>query len=134
MSKKQFKAQASSSRAFSAGGAFGSSLGGGSAFGSASSPLSYLAEQPDLTAVSDPNVVVNFKNLSKKDSSTKSKALEDLSAYVGSLIEQKQELEEAFLEAWVGKSFIWTLGIIVLATRKSCSGLHQNMTLMVITG
>jgi len=115
MSKKQFKAQASSSRAFSAGGTFGSSLAGGSAFGSASSPLSYLAEQPDLTAVSDPNVVVNFKNLSKKDSSTKSKALEELHAYVGSLIEQKQELEEAFLEAWVSKS-LRTLGIIVPVT------------------
>lgn len=102
MSKKQFKAQASSSRAFTSAGAFGSSLGAGSAFGSASSPLSYLAEQPDLSAVSDPNIVVNFKNLSKKDTSTKSKALEDLQSYVSSLLEQKQELEEAFLEAWVG--------------------------------
>jgi len=109
MSKKQFKAQASSSRAFAAGGAFGSSAGGSSVFGSASSPLSYLAEQPDLLAVSDPNVVVNFKNLSKKDSSTKSKALEELQVYVGSSIDRKQELEEAFLEAWVGMSLLQRL-------------------------
>jgi len=104
MSKKQFKAQASSARASSSAGALGTGFGSTSGFGSASSALSYLAEQPDLTAVSDPNVVVSFKNLSKKDSTTKAKALEDLQSYIGSLIEQKQEPEEAFLEAWVGKS------------------------------
>jgi len=106
MSKKQFKAQASSARAFSSAGALGTGFGSTSGFGSASSALSYLAEQPDLTAVSDPNVVVSFKNLSKKDSTTKAKALEDLQSHVGSLIEQKQEPEEAFLEAWVGKSLL----------------------------
>jgi len=104
MSKKHVKAQASSARAFSSAGALGTAFGSTSGFGSASSALSYLAEQPDLTAVSDPNVVVSFKNLSKKDSTTKSKALEDIQSYVGSLIEQKQEPEEAFLEAWVGES------------------------------
>lgn len=104
MNKKQFKAQASSSRAFATAGAFGGGFGGSSTFGSASSPLSYLAEQPDLSGVSDPNVVVSFKNLSKKDSTTKAKALEDIQTYVTSLNEQKQEPEEAFLEAWVGES------------------------------
>ncbi|KAJ8610504.1 hypothetical protein MRB53_038496 [Persea americana] len=57
--------------------AFGSSLAP-SSFGSASSSLSYLAESPDLTSISDPGVVVNFKNTLKKDGTTKAKALEEL--------------------------------------------------------
>jgi len=99
MSKRQFKPQASSSRAVS--GAFGSGFGstafGTTGFGAASSLLSYIAEPPNLSSISDPNVVVAFKNLAKKDSTTKSKALEDLQAYVSS-----SEVEEAVLEAWVG--------------------------------
>jgi hypothetical protein len=42
--------------------------------------------------------VVYFRNLSKRDSTTKAKALEDLQAYVSSLSEPP---EEGFLEAWV---------------------------------
>lgn len=99
MSKRQIKAQASSSRA--ALGAFGSGFGSTStsAFGTTSSPLSYVTEPPDLSSISDPNVVVAFKNLSKKDSTTKAKALEDIQTYVSSLSGQ---VEEAVLEAWVG--------------------------------
>ncbi|KAJ9649034.1 hypothetical protein H2199_000947 [Coniosporium tulheliwenetii] len=100
MSRHQAKAQASSSRAASGG--FGSGFGGGfglgTAFGAASSPLSYIAEPPDLSSVSDPNIVVVFKNLAKKDSTTKAKALEDLQAYVSS---SGADLEEAVLEAWI---------------------------------
>lgn len=70
MSKK-FKSQASSARA-------ASGLGGFGTFGTAVSPLSYIAEQPDLSQISEPNVVVAFKNLSKKDSVTKAKALDEL--------------------------------------------------------
>lgn len=94
MSKKQFRSQASSGRAFG-GSAFGGSSFG--AFGS-SSPLSYITEPPDLSGISDPNVGVALKNLSKKDSTTKAKALEDLQAHVTS---PDQEIEEALLEAWV---------------------------------
>lgn len=104
MSKRQFKAQASSSRIGGSagfGGGFGSATG---AFGGASSPLSYLAEQPDLSTISDANVVVSFKNLSKRDSTTKAKALDELQAYVSTESEQQHELEEGFLDAWVGKS------------------------------
>ena len=99
MSKRQIKAQASSSRAAS--GAFGLGFGSTSisTFGATSSPLSYVTEPPDLSSISDPNVVVAFKNLSKKDSTTKSKALEDIQTYVSSLSGQ---VEEAVLEAWVG--------------------------------
>lgn len=106
MSKRQFKSQASSSRAAptaNVGGGFGASTGSFAApFGSATI-LSYLGEQPNLAQISDPNVVVNFKNLSKKDSTTKAKALEELQAYVLSLGESRVELEEQFLDAWVGE-------------------------------
>ena len=107
MSKKVFKSQASSSRAVSGafgadGTRFGSSIGT-PAFGAvASSPLSYVYEPPDLTGFSDPNVVVAFKNLQKKDSTTKSKALEDLQSYVSSLGTDAGGVEEVMLTAWVG--------------------------------
>ncbi len=106
MSKKQFKAHASSSRAFSENPGpafgFGPQFVPSGSFGAASSILSYLAEQPDLTSISDPNVVVNFKNLSKKDSTTKAKAIEDLQTYVTFQHEHQKDIEEAFLNAWVG--------------------------------
>ena len=110
MSKKQFKSQASSSRAVS--GAFGApegrafggiGLGGLPTFGTvSSSTLSYFFEPPDLSGISEPNVVVAFKNLLKKDSTTKAKALEDLHAYILSLGVEKSGVEDAILEAWVG--------------------------------
>lgn len=96
MSKRQFRSQASSSRAAS-----GVGFGG---FGSAStgSTLSYLVEPPNLSSISDANVVVGFKNLSKKDGTTKSKALEDLRIYVQAHpFEERGGPEEAILEAWV---------------------------------
>ena len=109
MSKKVFKSQASSSRAAS--GVFG---GGGAAFGSSigiptfgavpSSPLSYVYEPPDLTGFSDPNVGVAFKNLQKKDGTTKSKALEDLQNHVSSLGAETGGVEEVMLTAWVSHS------------------------------
>lgn len=109
MSKKQFRSQASSSRAVS--GVFGGSDGGlgGGAFGSAPtfgatspSSLSYIYEPPDLSTISVPNVVVAFKSLQKKDSTTKSKALEELQAYVLSLKPDQGGVEDSILEAWVG--------------------------------
>lgn len=108
MSKKAYKSQASSSRAVS--GAFG---GDGKAFGSStgtpvfgavpSSPLSFVYEPPDLSGISDPNVGVAFKNLQKKDGTTKAKALEDLQTYVSSLGAETGGAEEAILTAWVGR-------------------------------
>jgi len=98
MSKRQFKSQASSSRA-----AVTSGFGG---FGSApaASTLSYLTEAPNLQTISDPNVVVAFKNLSKKDAITKAKALEDLRAYVREHpFETTGGPEDAVLEAWVSE-------------------------------
>ncbi|KAI4248736.1 MAG: hypothetical protein LQ352_005828, partial [Teloschistes flavicans] len=104
MSKKQFKSQASSSRAVS--GAFAASDGtlgtfGGGGFGLvSSSPLSYVYEPPDLSAISEPNIVVAFKNVQKKDSTTKAKALEDLLQYTTAL-EKANGVENAVLDAWI---------------------------------
>jgi hypothetical protein len=94
--KKAFKPQASSTRSFG-----GSGFGGGfgsTGFGVSSSPLSWIGEPPDLSNISDPNVGVAFKNLTKKDSTTKTKALEDLQQYVSAA---DQQIEEPVLEAWV---------------------------------
>lgn len=95
MSKRAAKASASSARAAST---FGSVPAFGGSFGGSASQLSYVAEPPSLSTISDPNVVVYFRNLSKKDSTTKAKALEDLQTYVAALHEP---VEEGVLEAWV---------------------------------
>ncbi|KAJ4303712.1 hypothetical protein N0V90_002613 [Kalmusia sp. IMI 367209] len=98
MSKRSAKSQASSARAATS--AFGSAFGSSStpAFGASSSQLSHVTEPPDLSTISDPNVVVYFRNLSKKDSTTKARALEDLQAYVARL---EEPVEEGLLEAWI---------------------------------
>ena len=95
MSKRQFKSQASSGRAGATFGGFGNASFGASQ----ASILSYVQEPPDHSGITDANVVVAFKNLSKKDGTTKAKALEDLQSYV---VSSQSEIEEAFLEAWVG--------------------------------
>ena len=109
MSKKQFKSQASSSRAGSSAfgpqtGAFGnSSFRSPSAFGAVSaSLLSHVYEPPELGSISEPNVVVALKNLQKKDSTTKAKALEDLQSHVSSDTVKQTGIEDPILEAWVG--------------------------------
>ncbi|KAG8528214.1 uncharacterized protein KY384_007131 [Bacidia gigantensis] len=106
MNKKGFKSQASSSRAVS--GAFGSlpdrSLQDASASsfgGVAQSVLSHVYEPPDLNAISDPNLVVAFKNLQKKDSTTKAKALEEIQQYIQMPQDHELGYEEAILEAWI---------------------------------
>jgi hypothetical protein len=99
MSKRAFKSQASSSRV-----APGTSFGGFGSISSGSS-LSYLSENPDLSTLSDANVVVAFKNLTKKDAITKAKALEDLRAYIQAHpYEANGGPEEGVLEAWVGST------------------------------
>ncbi len=109
MSRKPHKSQASSSRAFA--NALGSqtagigigSFGGSSILGAlTSSPLSYVYEPPDLSAISEPNVIVAFKNLQKKDAATKSKALEELQSHVSTTEAKGVRVEEKIVEAWVG--------------------------------
>ena len=126
MVKTPYKSQASSSRAFSGGTGFGGSPFGSSPFGRASSPftkgptslISYLYEPPDLSGISDPAVVVIFKNLQKKDSTTKAKALEDLQLVLTSLEEAKEEVEDVVLEAWVG---LYQHSCLSWTTEKSAS-------------
>ncbi|KAF7197399.1 E3 ubiquitin-protein ligase listerin [Pseudocercospora fuligena] len=93
MKKGQFKSQASSGRAGGFGGGFGG-FGGSTQ----SSVLSYVQEPPDYSNISDSHVVVAFKNLTKKDGTTKAKALEDLQA---SLISGETGIEDGVVEAWV---------------------------------
>ncbi|KZF25198.1 hypothetical protein L228DRAFT_63765 [Xylona heveae TC161] len=103
MSKRQFKVQASSNRAtsgaFGPPGSFGAGFRSSSVFGSSSSTLSYISEPPDLSDVSEPNVVVAFKNLNKKDSTTKAKALDELLSHV--ITKEAGGVEEAVLVAWI---------------------------------
>ncbi|KAF1810845.1 hypothetical protein P152DRAFT_376403, partial [Eremomyces bilateralis CBS 781.70] len=63
-----------------------------------SSSISYLAEAPDLSRISDPNVVVLLKNLSKREDITRSKALQDLADYVS---QNNPGEDGALLDAWV---------------------------------
>jgi hypothetical protein len=95
MSKRQFKTQASSSRAVS-----GKPFGG---FGATNrSTLSYVAELPDLSSITDPNIVVAFKGLSKADGTTKIKALETIDDYISQHPNgDGRGVEDPILEAWV---------------------------------
>ena len=102
MSKKAFKSQASSSRAFSGGfDAFGGAANTSGFGGTPQSQLSHVYEPPILTGLSNAQIVVALKNVQKKDSTTKSKALEDLQGYVQAQQQNNGEIEEDFLEAWV---------------------------------
>ena len=105
--------------------AFGAAKG--SSFGSASSAISYLAEQPDPSLITDPNVTVNFKNLLKKDSTTKSKALDELLAYLSSLLENKQDLEDGFIQAWI-KLFPRLSIDVSRRVRQSTFALHKAVS------
>ncbi|KAK8029157.1 hypothetical protein PG991_006213 [Apiospora marii] len=100
MSRRSGKSQAASGKAaFAAAGA-----GGFGAFSSASSGsnLSYLSEPPNFATISDANAAVSFKNLLKKDATTKAKALEDLVAFVEAHPHERDGgAEEAILDAWV---------------------------------
>ncbi|KAI0830982.1 hypothetical protein F5Y06DRAFT_203044 [Hypoxylon sp. FL0890] len=98
MSRKPAKSRATSGKTFTSSGT--SSFG---AFSPASrgTDLSYLAEPPDLSSISDANVVVSLKNLQKKDATTKAKALEELVTYVQAHpYERDGGAEEPILEAW----------------------------------
>ena len=77
---------------------------GSSAFGSprgigsfSKTTLSYIAPPPDLSGIPQ-DIIVPFKNLQKKDSITKAKALDEIVAYVQT---QQDGLAEPVLEVWV---------------------------------
>ncbi|XWX01138.1 hypothetical protein V2A60_009163 [Cordyceps javanica] len=80
--------------------AFGTGFAGFGGQGSGSS-LSYLAEPPSFAAVTDPNIVVSLKNVLKKDSTTKTKALDELLAHVQANPHDKDGgVEDALLDIW----------------------------------
>lgn len=66
-----------------------------------SSSLSYIAEPPDLSKISEPQLVVSFKNLLKKDATTKTKALEDLQGFLCAQDTRSGGLEDGLIEVWV---------------------------------
>ncbi|KAF4583133.1 C3HC4 type (RING finger) zinc finger containing protein [Ophiocordyceps camponoti-floridani] len=78
----------------------GSAFGTGFGSSSSGSALSYLAEPPSFAAVTDPNVVVILKNALKKDSTTKTKALEDLLAHVRAHPFDQGGVDDALLDIW----------------------------------
>ncbi|KAI1802039.1 Zfp294 protein [Daldinia bambusicola] len=99
MSRKPGKSRAVASNTFTS---FGSKTFGAFSAASKGADLSYLAEPPDLSSISDANVVVSLKNLQKKDATTKAKALEELVSYVQAHPHDKDGgVEEPILEAWV---------------------------------
>ncbi|KAI0444078.1 hypothetical protein F4803DRAFT_512585 [Xylaria telfairii] len=99
MSRKPGKVRAASSKAVPG---FGAASFSGFAKAASGINLSYLAEPPDFSSVSDANVVVSLKNLQKKDATTKAKALEDLLAYAQAHPHDHHGgVEEPVLEAWV---------------------------------
>lgn len=101
MSKK-FKSQASSSRAAaSAFGTFGGFSGAFSGQGREPSALTYVAEPPDLSRISEPQLAIAFKNFLKKDEVTRSKALDDLKDYISTVENRSGTLDDGFLDAWV---------------------------------
>ncbi len=86
------------------GGRVGFSSGFGGFGGQGSSSLSYLAEPPSFAAITDPNVVVSLKNVLKKDSTTKTKALDELLAHVQANPHDKDGgVEDALLDVWVSQ-------------------------------
>lgn len=126
--KKASRPQASSGRAFGGSG-FGGGFGG-SGFGVSSSPLSWIGEPPDLSSISDPHVGVAFKNLTKKDSTTKAKALEELQAHVSS---PEQQVEEAVLDAWVPRSVLLrhvAAYMLTLTDRLNCTPVFLSTALV----
>lgn len=96
MKRGKGKAAAPAGSGFGAGsfGGFGASGGGSS--------LSYLAEPPSFSDISDPNVVVSLKSVLKKDATTKAKGLEELVAYVQAHpFDSDGGVEESLLDVWV---------------------------------
>ncbi|KAI1265042.1 hypothetical protein F5Y18DRAFT_386984 [Xylariaceae sp. FL1019] len=99
MSRKLGKGRAASSKATPG---FGSTSFGGFSTAASGTNLSYLAEPSDFSAIPDAHVVVSFKNLQKKDATTKGRALEELLAYVQDHpFENEGGVGDPVLEAWV---------------------------------
>lgn len=98
--KTSSKGRAASGRAF--GSPAPSGFGGFATTASSAGSLSYLSDTPDLSSISDANIVVSFKSLLKKDTTTKSKGLAELVQYTQAHPhDQDGGVENAILDAWV---------------------------------
>lgn len=79
--------------------------GRGRGFGAASSStsrLSFSNPPPNLSQISDSNLVVSFKSLSKKNDTTLAKALDDILAFVKTHPDEEGGgIEDAVIKAWV---------------------------------
>ncbi|KAK4125765.1 hypothetical protein N657DRAFT_277799 [Parathielavia appendiculata] len=74
--------------------------GGFGGFTTSTTTLSYLTPPPDFSAIPQ-EVVVPFKNLLKRASTTKERALQDILAYVQGVGPDGQVLEEPVIDAYV---------------------------------
>lgn len=76
--------------------------GGFGGFTASSTTLSYLTPPPDFSGIPQ-EIVVPFKNLLKKASTTKEKALQDILAHLQGRPSDAQGLEEQpVIDAYVG--------------------------------
>ncbi|KAJ6256285.1 E3 ubiquitin-protein ligase [Drechslerella dactyloides] len=117
-SKKRAHAHASSASAAAA----LSGKSAGSAFGfpshardRVSSPLSYFAEPPDIKSISDPNLVVVFSNLLKRDDTTKEKAVAELLDWVTEQASIENAVVNCYVQLYPKLSFENTIRIRHLA-------------------
>lgn len=65
------------------------------------SALTYIAEPPDLSRITEQQLVIAFKNLQKKDEITRTKALEELRDYIFAIEDRNGTLDDGLLNAWV---------------------------------
>lgn len=110
MSKKRAPAKSSTVQSP----AFGASVFGSTTFGALSSSatlLSYAAEPPDLSDIPDSQMVVLFKNLSKKDEKTKAKALEELQG----MLDAQENVGDSVIGAWVGSLAMLSVFLLMLS-------------------
>ena len=97
------------------------------AFGhfSSSSPISYVSEPLDLSAISDRSTAVIFKGLSKAHENTKTKALEELLV----LLEKETgegDVEEGVLAAWI-RLYPRLSVDLARRVRQLCHTVHASM-------
>lgn len=112
MSKKRAPAKSSTVQSP----AFGAPVFGSSSFGTLSSSatlLSYVAEPPDLSDIPDPQMVVLFKGMLKKDEKTKARALEELQT----ILDEQEVVNEAVINALVNLSSTPQLVLVLICHR-----------------
>ncbi|EWC46127.1 hypothetical protein DRE_04701 [Drechslerella stenobrocha 248] len=80
-----------------------------------SSPLSYFAEPPDIKLISNPNLVVVFSNLLKRDDTTKEKALSELLDWITEQASIENAIVNCYVQLYPKLSFENTIRVRQLA-------------------